>query len=248
MRLNDKVRVLIADDHPLVLGALRQAVVGAVAGAEIHEAADFESLAAALEAEARHGSRSARSLDARRSRVLRTVVPARGASRPARDRGLRQRGPRGDAPLPRIRRARPIVPKSLDVDSMRDGDPHGARRRPVDAAGPRHPDDVEPRGERAGASALLADAAAGAGADDALAGTAQQADRIRTQRSPRRPSRRMSPRSCKSSASRAAPRRSFWPPRSSACRNSRSRCNARFISPEMRRAARWDLGSSLPLG
>ena len=29
MRLNDKVRVLIADDHPLVLGALRQAVVGA---------------------------------------------------------------------------------------------------------------------------------------------------------------------------------------------------------------------------
>ena len=41
--------ILIADDHPLVLGALRQAVSGAVAGAFIHEAFDFESLAAALE-------------------------------------------------------------------------------------------------------------------------------------------------------------------------------------------------------
>jgi DNA-binding NarL/FixJ family response regulator len=43
------VRVLIADDHPLVLGALRQAVSGAIPGAKIHEADDFESLAAALE-------------------------------------------------------------------------------------------------------------------------------------------------------------------------------------------------------
>jgi DNA-binding NarL/FixJ family response regulator len=47
--LNDTVRVLIADDHPLVLGALRRAVSGAIPGARIHEAADFESLAAALE-------------------------------------------------------------------------------------------------------------------------------------------------------------------------------------------------------
>ena len=47
--LNDTVQVLIADDHPLVLGALRQAVSGAIAGARIHEANDFESLAAALE-------------------------------------------------------------------------------------------------------------------------------------------------------------------------------------------------------
>jgi len=43
------VRVLIADDHPLVLGALREAVSGAIAGARISEATDFESLAAALE-------------------------------------------------------------------------------------------------------------------------------------------------------------------------------------------------------
>jgi DNA-binding NarL/FixJ family response regulator len=48
--LNDTVQVLIADDHPLVLGALRQAVGGAIPGAKIHEATDFESLAAALEA------------------------------------------------------------------------------------------------------------------------------------------------------------------------------------------------------
>lgn len=47
--MNDTVRVLIADDHPLVLGALRRAVSGAIPGASIHEAADFESLAAALE-------------------------------------------------------------------------------------------------------------------------------------------------------------------------------------------------------
>ncbi|HXT05718.1 MAG TPA: response regulator transcription factor [Roseiarcus sp.] len=48
--MNEAVRILIADDHPLVLGALRQAVSGAIAGVEIHEAHDFESLAATLEA------------------------------------------------------------------------------------------------------------------------------------------------------------------------------------------------------
>jgi DNA-binding NarL/FixJ family response regulator len=47
--LNETVRVLIADDHPLVLGALRQAVSGAIPRAAIYEAADFERLAAALE-------------------------------------------------------------------------------------------------------------------------------------------------------------------------------------------------------
>jgi DNA-binding NarL/FixJ family response regulator len=48
--LGEAVRILIADDHPLVLGALRQAVSGAIPGVEIHEAQDFDSLAAALEA------------------------------------------------------------------------------------------------------------------------------------------------------------------------------------------------------
>ena len=48
--MSEAVRILIADDHPLVLGALRQAVSGAIAGVEIHEAHDFDSLAARLEA------------------------------------------------------------------------------------------------------------------------------------------------------------------------------------------------------
>lgn len=49
--MSETVRILIADDHPLVLGALKQAVSGAVEGVEIHEAHDFESLAATLEAQ-----------------------------------------------------------------------------------------------------------------------------------------------------------------------------------------------------
>jgi DNA-binding NarL/FixJ family response regulator len=48
--MSDTVRILIADDHPLILGALRQAVSGAIAAVEIHEAQDFDSLAATLEA------------------------------------------------------------------------------------------------------------------------------------------------------------------------------------------------------
>src|SRR5271165_1849650 len=44
------VRVLIADDHPLVVGGLREAVLGAAPGAEIAVAHDFYSMAAALEA------------------------------------------------------------------------------------------------------------------------------------------------------------------------------------------------------
>jgi DNA-binding NarL/FixJ family response regulator len=48
--VSEAVRILIADDHPLVLGALKQAVIGAIEGVEIFEAQDFESLAATLEA------------------------------------------------------------------------------------------------------------------------------------------------------------------------------------------------------
>src|SRR5271156_1326346 len=42
-------RVLIADDHPLVFGGLRQAVLAAAPGAEIAVAHDFDSMASALE-------------------------------------------------------------------------------------------------------------------------------------------------------------------------------------------------------
>jgi DNA-binding NarL/FixJ family response regulator len=48
--LNDKTHILIADDHPLIVGALRHALTGAIEDAEIHEAQDIESLSGALEA------------------------------------------------------------------------------------------------------------------------------------------------------------------------------------------------------
>jgi DNA-binding NarL/FixJ family response regulator len=41
-------KIVIADDHPLVRGALREAVAGAVTGAEIAECGDLEQLGAAL--------------------------------------------------------------------------------------------------------------------------------------------------------------------------------------------------------
>ena len=44
------VRVLIADDHPLMLGGLREAVLAAAPDAEIAVAHDFESMVAALDA------------------------------------------------------------------------------------------------------------------------------------------------------------------------------------------------------
>jgi DNA-binding NarL/FixJ family response regulator len=43
------VRILIADDHPLVRGALRQAVAGAVEHSEIVECGDLETLTKALD-------------------------------------------------------------------------------------------------------------------------------------------------------------------------------------------------------
>jgi DNA-binding NarL/FixJ family response regulator len=46
----DRFRVLIADDHPLMVGGLRQAVLAASPGAEISVAHNFDSMAAALEA------------------------------------------------------------------------------------------------------------------------------------------------------------------------------------------------------
>ena len=42
-------RILIADDHPLVRGALRQAVAGAVAGADIIECGSLEDVTKALD-------------------------------------------------------------------------------------------------------------------------------------------------------------------------------------------------------
>ena len=48
--MTDRTHILIADDHPLIVGALRHALTGAIQDAEIHEAQDLETLSAALEA------------------------------------------------------------------------------------------------------------------------------------------------------------------------------------------------------
>ena len=48
--MSERTHILIADDHPLILGALRHALIGAIEGVEIHEARDLETLTAALEA------------------------------------------------------------------------------------------------------------------------------------------------------------------------------------------------------
>lgn len=47
--MTDSSRILIADDHPLVRGALRQAIAGAVPGAVIGECGDMNELSAQLE-------------------------------------------------------------------------------------------------------------------------------------------------------------------------------------------------------
>ncbi len=44
----ETIHIIIADDHPLVRGALRQAVCSAVGGAEVREAGDLPSLSAEL--------------------------------------------------------------------------------------------------------------------------------------------------------------------------------------------------------
>lgn len=45
---NETTRILIADDHPLVRGALKEAVSGAVKGAQIGEAGDLQQLVGLL--------------------------------------------------------------------------------------------------------------------------------------------------------------------------------------------------------
>jgi DNA-binding NarL/FixJ family response regulator len=47
--MDQGTRILIADDHPLVRGALREAVASAVSGANIIECGDLEQLTAALD-------------------------------------------------------------------------------------------------------------------------------------------------------------------------------------------------------
>ncbi len=179
--VSDAARILIADDHPLVLGALRQAVSGAIQGVEIHEAHDFDSLAATLEA---HPDMDLVLLDL-------SMPGVRGFSGLLYLRAERPGVPvivvSGNEDRAVMRHclefgAAAYVPKSLDVETMR-----SAIRAVLDG-GRWTPPDLDAKapgqqgGDRAGQAPVVADAAAGAGPDDAEPGPAQQADRLRAQR------------------------------------------------------------------
>ncbi len=146
--MSETVRILIADDHPLFLGALRQAVTGAIPGVEVHEAQDFETLAAALEANPDmdlvlldlsmpgvRGFSGLLYLRAERPGLPVIVVSAnedRAVMRHCLEFG-----------------AAAYVPKSLDVESMR-----GAIRTVLDG-GRWTPPDLDAKGPGNGASALV---------------------------------------------------------------------------------------------
>jgi len=95
--------VLIADDHPLYW-RLASDRGGALPNVEIHEASDFESLAAALEATP-DMDLVLLDLSMPGVRGFSGLLFLRAERLPTGDRGLRQRGPRRDASLPRIRAA-----------------------------------------------------------------------------------------------------------------------------------------------
>ena len=130
----EAVRILIADDHPLVVGGLREAALAAAPGAEISVAHDFDSMAAALEASpdtdlvlldlAMPGVRGFSGL-----LFLRSERPSTPGHR-----RVRQRGPRRDPPLSRVRRGR-IHSEVESLETMRDAITHvleGGRWTPPD--------------------------------------------------------------------------------------------------------------------
>ena len=174
-------RVLIADDHPLVVGGLRQAVLAAAPDAEIAVAHDFDSMAAALEASpdtdlvlldlTMPGVRGFSGLLFLRSeRPSTPVVVVSGNEDRAVIRHCMEFGAAG------------FIPKSNSLETMRVSHRAGARGRPMDSSRFRSELPAQPRIERDGAPACFADPAANSGVDDAVAGPAQQADRLRAQR------------------------------------------------------------------
>ena len=131
--MSDIAHILIADDHPLVLGALRQAVSGTIPGAFIHEAVDFESLAVALE----------RMPDIDIVLLDLSMPGVRGFSGLLFLRAERPSVPvivvSGNEDRAVIRHclefgASAYVPKSLDIEFDAGRAPHGDGGRPMDAA------------------------------------------------------------------------------------------------------------------
>ena len=173
----DRVRVLIADDHPLVVGGLREAVLAAAPGADIAVAHDFESMAAALEATPETdlvlldltmpGVRGFSGLLFLRSeRPSTPVIVVSGNEDRAVIRHCLEFGAAG------------FIPKSNSLETMRDAIAQvleGGRWTPPDFDPARA---AQPRVERSGAPSRLAHAPADPRSDDAVAGAAQQADRL----------------------------------------------------------------------
>ena len=215
-------RVLIADDHPLVVGGLRQAVLAAAPDAKIAVAHDFDSMVAALEASpdtdlvlldlSMPGVRGFSGLLFLRSeRPSTPVVVVSGNEDRAVIRHCMEFGAAG------------YIPKSNSLDTMR------VAIAQVLEGGRWTPPDFDPRSQPNRESSAMARRLASltpqqnSGADDVVPGPSSTSRSPTSSACPRRPSRRMCRRSCKSSASRAGPRRSFLRPRSNPPRNCLSR-------------------------
>ena len=164
--------VLIADDHPLMVGGLRQAVLAAAPSAEIVVAHDFDSMVAALDASpdtdlvlldlTMPGVRGFSGLLFLRSgRPSTPVIVVSGNEERAVIRHCMEFGAAG------------FIPKTSSLDTMR-----GAIAEVLDG-GRWTPSDFELELssqrpiERDGAAACFSDPAADSGADDAVARPAQ---------------------------------------------------------------------------
>ena len=172
---------MIADDHPLFRGALREAVTGLFEHVDIAEAGTFNEVAELLE----------RGSDVDLVLLDLTMPGVRGFS------GLmylRAQYPSvpvivvsaNDDPAA-IRRcmefgASGFIPKTLGVEAMRGAISRIISRRRVDAAGRRPFRRFGRRDRRIDGAHGDLDAAAGARADDAVGRPAQQADRLSAQR------------------------------------------------------------------
>jgi DNA-binding NarL/FixJ family response regulator len=170
--VTDRYCFVIVDDHPLFRGALRAALTGPYASAEIAEAGSFDEVSAILERLsdvdlvlldlAMPGVRGFSGLMYLRAQYPNVpVVVVSGSDDPVVIRRCMDFGASG------------FIPKTLAVEDMREA------IAAVLAGGVWTPADVDPA---ASADAGDADPAAGAGVDDAVRGPAQQTDCLRAWR------------------------------------------------------------------